>query len=106
VHTARAEYRRRRPAEEQRALDEVPGDDDPVRRVSESQLKTAIHDLLSELPVARDREVLSRFYLDEQDKEDVCHALAIDAEHFHRVIFRARARFRELLARAGLGEAR
>lgn len=104
IYSTSAEYRRRRPADGSAELDDLPALDDPVQRTSASQLKTAIRRLLAELPVARDRELLSRFYLDEEDKETVCSALAIDAAHFHRVIFRARERFRELVARAGLGE--
>jgi RNA polymerase sigma-70 factor, ECF subfamily len=62
-----------------------------------------IRELLASLPVARDREVLQRFYLQEETCEAICAALDIDHEHFRRVIHRARARFREILTRAGIG---
>lgn len=57
--------------------------------------------LLAELPTARDRELLVRFYLDDQDKDELCKVLRITEAHFHRVIFRARERFKELLERKG-----
>ncbi len=62
-----------------------------------------IRELLSTLPVARDREILQRFYLHEESCDVICAALAIDADHFRRVIHRARTRFREILIKAGLG---
>ena len=44
-----------------------------------------------------------RFYLDDEDKDAICRALGLSYEHFNRVIFRARNRFRELLERRGFG---
>lgn len=101
VYTTAAEYRSRRPTET--VGDDLPADENPMTAASSRQLGVLLRTLLQQLPVARDREILSRFYLDEQDKEAVCRDLGIDAEHFHRVAFRARERFRELLARAGVG---
>ncbi|MBS0374433.1 MAG: sigma-70 family RNA polymerase sigma factor [Proteobacteria bacterium] len=57
--------------------------------------------VLEELPTDRDRDILIRFYLDDEDKESICRALGLSAEHFNRVIFRARERFRELMERKG-----
>ncbi len=62
-----------------------------------------VRELLTHLPVQRDREVLQRFYLKEESCEEICAALDIEAEHFRRVIHRARVRFREMLTRAGIG---
>lgn len=53
--------------------------------------------LLAELPSDRDRELLTRFYLCEEDKQSICSALDLSDKHFNRVIYRARERFRELL---------
>jgi len=61
-----------------------------------------LRDVLAGMPVARDREILRRFYLEEEDKDSVCRALAIDPGHFHRVMFRARERFRLLVEQAGV----
>ena len=58
------------------------------------------------MTVPRDREILRRFYIDEEDKDSVCRQLGIEPEHFHRVVFRARERFRGLAEKAGLGEIR
>jgi hypothetical protein len=61
--------------------------------------------MLEEMPVARDREVLVRFYLDDEDREKICRELGLTEEHFNRVIFRARNRFRELLEHRGFRKA-
>jgi RNA polymerase sigma-70 factor (ECF subfamily) len=61
--------------------------------------------VLDELPAVRDRELLVRFYLNDEDKEIICLQLGLSSEHFNRVIFRARNRFRELLRQHGLGKA-
>jgi RNA polymerase sigma-70 factor (ECF subfamily) len=58
--------------------------------------------VLASLPSPRDREVLVRFYLDEQDKEQICAALGMTALQFNQVIFRARERMRRGLERIGL----
>src|SRR5690348_14791735 len=97
VHTTSAEYRARRATEGTTAIDDMPAPDNPVERVGAEQLAAILRKVLAQLPVARDREILVRFYLDEQDKDEVCRSLGIDAAHFHRVVFRARERFRDLL---------
>ncbi len=73
---------------------------DPSEQVSEEQLKRAVRELLDELPTPRDRDILTRVYLLEEDKEAICAALEVDSLHFNRVLFRAKQRFRELVERA------
>jgi RNA polymerase sigma-70 factor (ECF subfamily) len=72
----------------------------PFDNVSREQVRRAVGVLLSELGTARDREILTRLYLDDEDKEAICAALGVDSTHFNRVLFRAKQRFRELLVRA------
>jgi RNA polymerase sigma-70 factor (ECF subfamily) len=45
--------------------------------------------MLDEMPAARDRELLLRFYLNDEEKEQICQELHLSHEHFNRVIFRA-----------------
>jgi RNA polymerase sigma-70 factor (ECF subfamily) len=56
--------------------------------------------LVSELPSDRDREVLLRFCVAEEDKERICADLELSRLQFNLVLFRARRRFRELYERA------
>ena len=85
------------------ALNELPAsENDPDwEKVGGPQWATAARRMLEEMPVARDREVLVRFYLDDEDKGKVCRELKLSEEHFNRVIFRARNRFRELVELRG-----
>jgi RNA polymerase sigma-70 factor, ECF subfamily len=89
------------------ALGELAGTDcDPEwERVGRPQWAEAARRVLEELPAARDRELLARFYLNDEDKQQICEQLGLSSEHFNRVIFRARNRFRELLVRRGFWKA-
>ena len=61
-----------------------------------------VKQVLQEVRLVRDRELLVRFYLQDESKEDLCRAFGLSELHFNRVIHRARDRFRELLERHGL----
>jgi RNA polymerase sigma-70 factor (ECF subfamily) len=76
-------------------------DDPDWERVGRPQWAAAARRMLEEMPTARDRELLSRFYLNDEDKDTICRELSLSQEHFNRVIFRARNRFRELLEQRG-----
>lgn len=52
--------------------------------------------VLNELKVKRDRELLYRYYIAEEDKDQICADLALTREQFNRVIFRALKRYKEL----------
>src|SRR5688572_13701024 len=62
-------------------------------------LAQAVMALLDELPTARDRQVLVRFYLDGHDKQQLCHELGLSPKHFDRVLMRARSRLRTIIER-------
>lgn len=81
----------------------APQDDPEWDNVGRLQWAQEARRLLEEMPAARDREVLARFYLDDEPKEAICQDLRLTGQHFNRVIFRARNRFRELLERRGYG---
>lgn len=53
--------------------------------------------LLDELNSDRDRAILTRFYLLQEDKRSICDGLDLSDLHFNRVLYRAKKRFRELL---------
>jgi RNA polymerase sigma-70 factor (ECF subfamily) len=71
----------------------------PYDNVSGEQAQQAVRALLAELRTPRDREILTRLYLEDEDKEVICADLGIDAAHFSRVLFRAKQRFKELLVK-------
>jgi len=52
--------------------------------------------VLESLPTDRDRAVLRRFYLGQEDKDVLCAELGVDRLQFNRILHRARERFRAL----------
>jgi RNA polymerase sigma-70 factor (ECF subfamily) len=77
----------------------------PVESLEADQWARLVKKLLLEVTRVRDRELLVRFYLHEEPKEDLCRAFGLTEQHFNRVMFRARERFRALLQQRGVGKA-
>lgn len=69
---------------------------DPLKTLLEKEKAKAIRQVLTELTASRDREILHRFYIAEEDKEQICANLGLSSIHFNRVLYRARERFKEL----------
>jgi RNA polymerase sigma-70 factor, ECF subfamily len=65
----------------------------------------AVRRVLLGLGSFRDREVLVRFYLQEESKQDICAALGLNEHDFRIVMHRARERLRRQLESVGLGRA-
>jgi RNA polymerase sigma-70 factor (ECF subfamily) len=76
-----------------------------------SQLQSVLYDeqvalvrrLIGELETDRDRQILLRFYVGEEDKGRICADLGLDSLHFNRVLHRARFRFKQLVERRQKG---
>jgi RNA polymerase sigma-70 factor, ECF subfamily len=68
---------------------------DPERRVIEQESQDVALRTLSALP-ERDREVLVRFYLQEQKAEEICRDLDLTQTQFRLIRSRAKARLGEL----------
>ena len=95
-------------ANRQRKREPYPMDFDAIVRIPDpeprqfehvawQQTLDAVRRLLESMPVERDRELLFRLYVRDQDKAEICQALGVDSVHFNRVLFRAKNRFRKLL---------
>jgi len=56
-----------------------------------------LENTLEQLAVSRDRVILRRFYLSDDDKEMICRELELSPAHFDRVLYRAKQRLRELI---------
>jgi RNA polymerase sigma-70 factor (ECF subfamily) len=72
----------------------------PLDKVLAGEEARQVQRLLGELRYDRDRQVLLRFYLSDDSKEEICAALGIEPERFNVILFRARERLRELWERA------
>lgn len=71
----------------------------------DQRLKRLTREMLESLSMPRDRIIVERFYLDEEDKETICRDLGVTSAQFNLVISRARQRMRRLLETRGLGKA-
>lgn len=85
-----------------KALDELPMDEAPEARGIEDRLARRVKALLQSMSSQRDRTVLVRFYLNEEDRETICRELKLTPAQFARVIHRARGRLRQLMEAEGL----
>ncbi len=68
----------------------------PLEVLLRTERAAAVRKVLAELPSERDRQVLLRFYLAEEEKDAICRDLGLSSLHFNRVVFRARERYREM----------
>jgi RNA polymerase sigma-70 factor (ECF subfamily) len=108
LRTARNLFLSQRRKQVRRGEDQEPVDVDlpdpqpgQLERVLEEEEADAVKRLLGELGADRDREILLRFYLAEENKERICDDFALSSLQFNRVLHRARQRFRELLLSRG-----
>ncbi len=76
--------------------DTAPGPLDAILAREQRQLLARA---IESLHATRDRDLVCRYYLDAEPKESIARAHGLDALQFDRVLFRARQRLRELIAR-------
>ena len=69
---------------------------------AEAQIAGRLKGFIQAMDSQRDRTLLVRFYLDEEEKESICQDLRLDARQFDRVLHRARQRLRQVLTLQGL----
>lgn len=82
--------------------DDIPGAllDADVEQLNR-QRDEILHDSIDSLAVERDREILMRHYVHDQNKLEICDALLLTVESYDRVISRARLRLKTYVTRAG-----
>jgi RNA polymerase sigma-70 factor (ECF subfamily) len=99
----RRKERRRKTDPDNEAIDavaaEAPGQEDDAQRESAA---AAIRQVLTEMRSSRDRLLLVRYYLRDDDKRDICKEMNLSEPSFNVVLFRARSRFLELLEKHGI----
>jgi len=78
------------------APDPAPGQ---LAKLLARERAAAVREMLAELKNDRDREILSRYYIADEPKEDICRDLDLTDLHFNRVLFRARQRYKDLFER-------
>ena len=68
--------------------------------IESNQHTQLIQQSLDELRKPRDKDILTRRYLADQPKDEVCEALLLTSAHYDRVISRARRRLKEIAVRS------
>ncbi len=97
INQFRIETRRRTDSDSEVVESRTFDTPDPLGRMIASEKADLVRRVLAELANPRDREILSRFYLAEDDKAAICDDLNLSSLHFNRVLYRARRRYRRLL---------
>lgn len=75
----------------------------PLESVLRSERAVIVRRVLAEMASERDRQILFRFYVAEDEKDEICNDLGLTSLHFNRVLFRARERFRQLYRETSQG---
>jgi RNA polymerase sigma factor (sigma-70 family) len=60
-----------------------------------------VKQVMTELKKQRDKDILIKFYFEDQDKPTICQVLDLSTEHFDRVLYRAKERLKQIIAHHG-----
>ncbi len=63
------------------------------------EMADTVRQVIRELATERDRQLLFRYYISEEDKSAICLDLGLSSLHFNRVLHRARQRYKKLYER-------
>ena len=75
----------------------------PLFQLEKKQLAKLVRQVLAGMKQERDRRILYSFYINEEEKGEICHDLGVDPAHFDVILHRARQRFSELWERKRRG---
>lgn len=79
--------------EAEEIADDAPG---PLDNLLSEELSAIARSIIDRLGSKRDREILFRFYVDEEEKESICADLGLTGLQFNLVLFRARKQYKKL----------
>ena len=69
---------------------------DQFEQLWRKERSAIVRQVINELKVKRDREIIYRYFIAEEDKDQICADLGLPRDQFNRVIFRALKRYKEL----------
>ncbi len=69
----------------------------PLSELLSRERAGLVRQVIQELGTSRDRDILLRFYIAEEDKERISADFGLSSLQFNRVLHRARERYREIL---------
>jgi RNA polymerase sigma-70 factor, ECF subfamily len=93
VRRARQATKREESGDADHIADSAPS---PLDVILKQEQTRVVRQIISELKIDRDRDLLFRYYIAEEDKEKICAELHMTRAQFNNVISRATARFKEL----------
>ncbi len=70
-----------------------------LEQILKQEKARVVRQIINELKIERDRDLLFRYYIAEEDKDKICSDLDLTRAQFNNVISRATARFKELYVR-------
>jgi RNA polymerase sigma-70 factor (ECF subfamily) len=73
---------------------------DQLETLVQQERAAIVRQVIDELPTDRDRQLLFRFYIAEDEKQRICADFGLTSLHFNRVLHRARERYKELYEKA------
>ncbi|MDP2535901.1 RNA polymerase sigma factor [Alteromonas stellipolaris] len=73
-----------------------PSTQSPEDALERHNLGLLVQTVIKELNTPRDRELLHRYYIHEQDKSLICNELNVNAKNFDNVLYRCKQRFKTL----------
>lgn len=82
-------------------LERLACDASPAEQHQQDSTAQQVRRIVEKLPVARDREVVRRFYLEEQCKDVICQDMGLSPLNFDSIVFKARRRMKRLLEASG-----
>ncbi len=88
--------RQRTSLENDRLLEIADDAPDALSRLIGEEQHARVRNVIQHLHSERDRQILYRVYIAEEDRESIRRDLSLSEHHFNRVLFRARQRFRRL----------
>ncbi len=74
---------------------------DAQKQLENKELVEYVRAVTQSMETDRDRLILIRFYLEEEDKALICKQLDLESAHFDRVLYRAKQRLRKLMEKSG-----
>lgn len=69
---------------------------DPYETLESEDLAKMVRQIIGGLKMNRDRELLWRYYIDQASKDQLCAHFELSAEHFDRVLHRAKLRLKQV----------
>lgn len=103
INLFRLETRRRTDSDSEAVAERSRTPPEQLGRLLIQEKAELVRRVIGELRSDRDRQILYRFYIAEEDKSSICEDLDLDSLHFNRVLHRARQRYRQLYEQATAG---